>query len=268
MARYKCSPIGVFDSGVGGLSVLNQLKQHLPNESFIYLADSGYTPYGQQSKEILTARCQAIADFFIQQQVKMIVIACNTATAVMAEWLRDTLDLPIIGLEPAIKPACQVTKSRAIGVFATQNTLNSRRYQQLLAQYATTIKVLQSPCLGFVEQVENGDLNSLKTHRLIKKNLVPMLEESIDILVLGCTHYPFLLPAIQQVSRQFSNKPLTIIDTAKAVSKQAKVVLQAHHLLNDSQLPASVYFSTGNVREQQLIFRQLLNKNIILEKPQ
>lgn len=266
MTRGKCSPIGVFDSGVGGLSVLQQLKQDLPEESFIYLADSGYTPYGQQSETVLTARCQAIADFFTRQQVKMIVIACNTATATMAERLRSTLDMPIIGLEPAIKPACQLTQSKVIGVFATQNTLNSRRYQQLLAQYATTITVLQSPCLGFVEQVENGDLNGPTTHRLIEKNLTPMLEKSIDILVLGCTHYPFLLPAIQQASRQLGNKPLTIIDTAKAVSKQAKTVLQAHNLSGSKQPSTSVYFSTGNLGKQRVIFNKLLNKKIILEK--
>lgn len=266
MTADKSSPIGVFDSGVGGLSVLQQLKQDLPEESFIYLADSGYTPYGQQSEAVLAARCLAIAEFFTRQQVKMIVIACNTATAAMAERLRSALDMPIIGLEPAIKPACQLTQSKVIGVFATQNTLNSRRYQQLLAQYATAITVLQSPCFGFVEQVESGDLNSPITHQLIEKNLAPMLEKSIDILVLGCTHYPFLLPTIQQVSRQLGNQPLTIIDTAKAVSKQAKAVLHAHHLLGDNQPSDTAYFSTGNVGEQQMIFRQLLNKNIILEK--
>lgn len=260
--------IGVFDSGVGGLSVLKTLQQQLPAERFIYLADSAYAPYGLLDETVLNQRCQKIAEFFTQQQVKAIVIACNTATAVMAETLRQQLPIPIIALEPAIKPASEKTRNGRIGVFATQNTLNSQRYQSLIRTYAAKQHVFQSPCLGFVEQVEKGELDSPKTLQLIHDNLYPMVAQGIDTLVLGCTHYPFLLAAIISVSQQLDAKHLCILDTATAVADRLQYVLQEQRLtaanrdsLNTEQ---HRYYSTAKPGDFAAVFSLLMQQPIQL----
>lgn len=261
--------IGVFDSGVGGLSVLKNLQRQLPNEAFIYLADSAYAPYGQLSETVLQQRGQQIADFFIRKKVKAIVIACNTATAIMAESFRKRLSLPIIALEPAIKPACEQTRNGRIGVFATQNTLNSQRYQALLDTYAANCEVFQSPCLGFVEQVEKGELNSGKTRQLIKANLQPLLAQNIDTLVLGCTHYPFLREAITAVARELVANDLLILDTATAIANRLQYVLQEQRL-SHKPLAANLaatqthYYTSANPSDFQSVFALLMQQPIQL----
>lgn len=168
--------------------------------------------------------------FFVKQQVKAIVIACNTATAAMAAVLREQLTMPIVALEPAVKPACERTRNGRVGVFATQNTLNSQRYRDLLQTFAMGIEVFESPCLGFVEQVEKGELNSEKTQDLVRQNLYPMLRQGVDTLVLGCTHYPFLKPVILAVAQKAGSTALIIPDTAVAVAKQLQNVLTTQQL--------------------------------------
>lgn len=252
-------PIGVFDSGVGGLSILQAIQQHLPNENLIYFADSAYAPYGKLDQETLHQRCLHIAEFFIERNAKALVIACNTATAMMADWLRAEFDLPIIALEPAIKPACELTKTKTIGVFATENTLKSERYLSLLDKYAQGIEVLESPCYGFVEQVEKGDIDSAETIELIEKNLKPMLDKNADILVLGCTHYPFLARSIAKVADQ---APLTILDTADAVATQLSKVLNDNNLLNAAKLGTAQYFTSSENCSASKVFSKLLTQNV------
>lgn len=247
-------PIGIFDSGVGGLSILKAIRNDLPQENLMYYADSEYAPYGTLDEKILKQRCLYIADFFIKRNAKAMVIACNTATALMAEWLREKYDLPIIAIEPAIKPAASLTKTKRIGVFATQHTLKSSRYLKLKQEYAAEIEVFESPCLGFVEQVEKGELDSLKTLALIKSNLSPMLEKNIDTLILGCTHYPFLSESIITVS---AGHPLTLINNAKAISQQLERILKAHNINNQYEPNKPLFFSSKKTQLAK-IFKDIL----------
>ncbi|MEE9326102.1 MAG: glutamate racemase [Cocleimonas sp.] len=219
-------PIGIFDSGLGGLTVLNEIHQLLPDEDFIYVADSAHAPYGDNNADYVRKRSQFIADFLVQKGVKAIVIACNTATAEAANQLRDTLDIPIIGLEPAIKPAAQLSKNGIIGVLATQRTISSERLLGLTERYAQNKKVLAQACPGLVEQVEACKLSDATTDQLLKKYILPLLEQGADALILGCTHYPFLLPAI----RKITGNEIEILETGKPVADQLKRVLKKNSL--------------------------------------
>ncbi|NVK22001.1 MAG: glutamate racemase [Kangiellaceae bacterium] len=252
-------PIGIFDSGVGGLSILKAIQHHLPNENLLYFADSKYAPYGKLDQKILHERCRFIAQFFVEKNAKALVIACNTATAVMADWLRAEFDLPIIALEPAIKPAAEITKTNNIGVFATENTLHSERYLSLLQKYAKDKKVFESSCAGFVEQVELGELATPKTLSLIENYLNPMLEQNIDVLVLGCTHYPFLEQSIRKIAGEHQ---LEILDTADAVSLQLTRVLAEHELLNFDGHHQDLFFTSSQLQQAKPVFSKLLNTDI------
>ena len=233
-------PIGVFDSGIGGLSVLKEIHQLLPHENLIYVGDSAHAPYGDRSATYVQARSQLIAEFLVDQGVKAIVIACNTATAEAAELLRETLDIPVIGLEPAIKPATKLSQSGVIGVLATKRTINSERLLGLTERYAKGKKVLAQACPGLVEQVEACKLNSQTTESLLKKYILPLLEQGADALILGCTHYPFLLPAI----RQIVGHEIKILETGRPVAKQLKRVLKQNNL--ESQVSNLISDSINN----------------------
>ena len=219
-------PIGIFDSGIGGLSVLKEIHQLLPNENLIYVGDSAHAPYGDRSAKYVRERSQAISDFLLDQGVKAIVVACNTATAEAATQLRETMDVPVIGLEPAVKPAAQLSKSGIIGVLATQRTIDSERLLGLTERYAKDKKVLAQACPGLVEQVEACKLNHPDTEKLLKKYIEPLLEQGADALILGCTHYPFLLPAI----RKIVGKDIKILETGKPVAEQLKRILMQNNL--------------------------------------
>lgn len=219
-------PIGVFDSGIGGLSVLKEIHQLLPHENLIYVGDSAHAPYGDRDAEYVRERSQAISDFLLDQGVKAIVVACNTATAEAATQLRATLDVPVIGLEPAIKPAAKLSKNGIIGVLATQRTINSERLLGLTERYAKDKKVLAQACPGLVEQVEACQQNSPETEQLLKKYIQPLLEQGVDALILGCTHYPFLLPTI----RKITGNNINILETGKPVAEQLKRVLKENEL--------------------------------------
>lgn len=262
------APIGVFDSGVGGLTILKAIREHLPNENLLYVADSAFAPYGRLPKEILHKRCMHIARFFVEQGAKAMVIACNTATAVMAEWLRSEFDIPIIAMEPAIKPAAMATRTGKIGVFATENTLKSDRYRKLVAEYAKDKKVFESSCEGFVELVESGDLKSVEAFQLVEKYLQPMIDEHIDVLVLGCTHYPFLAPLMRHISSQqvAGNQELQIIHTADAVSLQLTRVLAEHDLLNFKDQEFVRYYTSGDPNNTEQIMSVLLQEDIQVQE--
>lgn len=257
------APIGVFDSGVGGLSVYQAIRKHLPNENIVYFADSAYAPYGQLPKDNLHKRCQYIAEFFLKHNAKAMVIACNTATAIMADWLRSEYDLPIIAIEPAIKPAASLTRTGHIGVFATENTLNSTRYQRLVAQFARDVSIHQVACHGFVEQVESGDLDSPETLGLIKEYLQPLLNYKVDTLVLGCTHYPFLGKSIKTIA---GATPLKLLDTADAVSLQLTRILATHDLFNNEPHEQDLFFTSSDASSAEIVFSKLLgHKTQVLE---
>ena len=219
-------PIGVFDSGIGGLSVLKEIHQLLPHEDLIYVGDSAHAPYGDRSAKHVRERSQFIADFLLDQGVKAIVVACNTATAEAAAQLRETLDVPVIGLEPAVKPAAKLSKSGVIGVLATQRTINSERLLGLTERYAKDKKVLAQACPGLVEKVEACELTNDSTIQLLEHYILPLLEQGADALILGCTHYPFLLPAI----RKIAGDNIEILETGRPVAEQLQRILKQNNL--------------------------------------
>jgi len=223
--------IGVFDSGIGGLSVLQEVHRLLPHENLIYVGDSAHAPYGDRSAEHVRERSTFIANFLLGKSAKALVIACNTATAEAAPLLRETLDIDVIGMEPAIKPAAELSKSGVIGVLATQRTIDSERLLGLTERYANDKKVLAQACPGLVEQVEHGDLSSKATDALLRQYIEPLLAQGADALILGCTHYPFLLPAI----RKITGDHIEILETGRPVASQLKRVLEKNQLINDQK---------------------------------
>jgi glutamate racemase len=226
---FSAQPIGVLDSGVGGLTVLKHIHALLPQEALIYFADSLHAPYGMKTAEEIQSRCLEIAEFLLAQQVKAIVVACNTATAAAIDLLRDRYpQLPIIGMEPAVKPAAAASHNGVIGVLATVGTLKSAQFSGLLESYGRNVKVVTQGCIGLVECIERGELHHQTTYELLRGYCAPLLAEGADTIVLGCTHYPFVKPLIQQIV----GPDVTLIDTGAAVAKQLQHRLEELHLLN------------------------------------
>ncbi len=209
-------PIGVFDSGVGGLSVLRHIRDSLPGEELLYVADCAHAPYGDKPATFIEARCLAIADFLLEHRVCALVVACNTATAVAIARLRERHALPIIGMEPAVKPAAEATRSGVIGVLATSGTLESEKFADLMRRHGSQAKVIVQPCPGLVERIEAGDLDGPRTRELVAICLAPLIAAGADTLVLGCTHYPFLVPLL----RGLLSPSVQIIESGAAVARQ------------------------------------------------
>lgn len=253
--------IGVFDSGVGGLSVLHHIRAAMPDARLIYVADSGHVPYGDKSPAYIEARSLAITNFLISEGAQAIVIACNTATAAAAHTLRSQYSqLPIIGMEPAVKPAVAATKSGVVGVLATVGTLESARFAALLEKYAGNVKIVTQSCPGLVELVERGDLRSVEARRLVERYTAPLLATGADTFILGCTHYPFLAPLIHEVA----GAAITLIDTSAAVARELKRRV-------DTELPPHLKFGvvgsesfhiSGDVERATRIVSQLWGKNV------
>ncbi|MCC6602622.1 MAG: glutamate racemase [Anaerolineae bacterium] len=239
------APIGVFDSGVGGLSVLRHLRAQLPAEQFIYLADQGHVPYGSRSAQEIIQFSQGITHFFLQLKAKAIVIACNTASAAALSLLREQFAVPFVGMEPAVKPAAGQTQSGKVGILATGGTFASERYARLTAKYAQGVSVWEDPCVGLVPEIEAGRLDSAAVHHILQRALAPMLAAGVDTVVLGCTHYPFVLPVVEGIV----GTAVTIIDPAPAVARQTGVVLRQHNLLADADQPGGVRFLTTGAAE-------------------
>ena len=212
------NPIGVFDSGVGGLSVLREIRRELPAEDLLYVADSGHAPYGDKSAQLIEARAIAIVEFLLSQHAKTIVVACNTATGVAIETLRARFPVPIVAMEPAVKPAVTHTKSGVIGVLATSRTIASDNFAKLHDRFGADVKILMQACPGLVEQVEAGDLSGDKTRALIEQYVLPLLAKKVDTIVLGCTHYPFLSPLIQEIA----GPSVVIIDPSAAIARELR----------------------------------------------
>ncbi|WP_433898495.1 glutamate racemase [Pseudomonas sp. PSE1(2024)] len=222
------APIAVFDSGVGGLSVLAEIQRLLPNESLLYLGDCGHIPYGEKTPEFIRQRCSVMAGFFREQGAKALVIACNTATvAGVADLRRDFPEWPIVGMEPAVKPAAAATRSGVVGVLATTGTLQSAKFAALLDRFATDVRVITQPCPGLVERIESGDLHSAELRALLKHYVDPLLANGCDTIILGCTHYPFLKPMLKSMIPE----SISLIDTGAAVARQLQRLLAERDLL-------------------------------------
>jgi glutamate racemase len=242
----RAGAIGVFDSGVGGLSVLHHIRQILPNERLIYVADSAHVPYGDKSSAYIEARSLKLTRFLLSQGADAIVIACNTATAAAAHALRVKYNkLPIIGMEPAVKPAVAATKKGVVGVLATVGTLESARFAALLEKYAGHVKIVTQGCPGLVEQVERGHLTGADTRKLIERYTAPLLAQGADTLILGCTHYAFLAPLIRDVV----GADVTLVDTGEAVARQVQRRIHTE-LPNRLSEKAEVEFFTSGDAEQ------------------
>lgn len=236
-------PIGIFDSGVGGTSIWKAIHALLPYENTIYLADSINAPYGPKGKEAILALSEKNTEYLLSQNCKLIVVACNTATTNAIIHLRQKYDVPFIGIEPAIKPAALQTKTKAIGVLATRGTLSSQLFCDTAQLYSNGIKIIEQEGEGIVQLIESGHIDSDQMTMLLKTYLKPMLAANIDYLVLGCTHYPYL---IRQLLLLLPSH-VKIIDSGEAVAKQTKAVLEQHNLLNLSESKSVLQFhSNGN----------------------
>lgn len=256
------SPIGIFDSGVGGLSVLQKIQHLLPHEDLLYIADSAFAPYGNKPLELVLQRCYSLTRFLVEQGVKAVVVACNTATAAAIGELRQQFVLPVIGMEPGVKPAIEATKSGTVGVLATENTLLSKQFTILLHRYANDIEVVSQSCPGLVEQVEAGEFDSPVTRQLIRQYVEPLLDAKADTIVLGCTHYPLLVKQIAEIT----GPGINIIETGQAVARQLS------HRLTESQLHSTAnktgtvhYLTSGDVHNIGSVISTIMGQAINIE---
>nr|WP_315206419.1 glutamate racemase [uncultured Flavobacterium sp.] len=236
-------PIGIFDSGIGGTSIWKAIHQLLPNEKTIYLADSKNAPYGQKSKQEIIALSMKNTDFLLEMKCKLIVIACNTATTNAIQELRAKYDIPFIGIEPAIKPAVTHSKTQIIGILATQGTLNSELFNKTTEKYQDT-KIIEQVGHGLVQLIENGDINSPEMTKLLHSCLNPMIEANIDYLVLGCSHYPYLIPQIKKILPEH----IQIIDSGEAVAKQTKNILRDKVGFSSEEKSEPIFYTNTNPR--------------------
>jgi glutamate racemase len=216
--------IAMFDSGLGGLSIWRAVQAALPDWPITYLADQAYCPYGGRSKDEIIQRSLKIGDYLHKQGASLLVVACNTATTVAVAALRQHLSIPVVGVEPAIKPAAAASRTGRIAVLATQATLASERVQALLDKHAGDVEVLRRPGLGWVEQVEAGELDSALTRSRVAAVVQPLLQENIDHIALGCTHYPFLSPLIQELT----GEQIALYNPAEAIARRVDSLLQLH----------------------------------------
>ena len=234
-------PIGIFDSGVGGTSIWKEIQRLLPKEDTIYLADSKNAPYGEKSPDGILKLSIKNTEFLLDKGCKIIVVACNTATTNAIDYLRANYNVPFIGIEPAIKPAALQSKSKTVGVLATKGTLTSRLFHSTSENHARGIKIIEREGLGLVPLIEAGQADSQETRHLLRKYLAPMLDEGIDYLVLGCTHYPYLMPVLKELLPA----NVRIIDSGEAVARQTKAILEKIDLLNSSKKEGKHRFFTN-----------------------
>lgn len=235
--------IGIFDSGIGGTSIFKEVHTLLPNENIIYLADSKNAPYGDKSKDAILQLSIKNVELLIRNKCKLIIVACNTATTNSISYLRKTYDIPFVGIEPAIKPASLNSKSKSIGILATKGTLSSDLFHKTSDLYTKDVSVIERVGEGLVPLIEAGKIDSLEVNELLRKFLTPMIEAQIDYLVLGCTHYPYLIPQLKQILPE----NVSIIDSGLAVAKQTKNILQSNGLLNANlNQPKLKFYSNGD----------------------
>ncbi|WP_035825232.1 glutamate racemase [Janthinobacterium sp. RA13] len=260
------APIGIFDSGVGGLSVLRHIRAQLPQEDLIYFADSGHAPYGDKTEQQVIDRSLAVASYLLQQGAKALVVACNTATIAAIKALRARYpDLPIVGVEPGLKPAAAISRNGKIGVLATERTLRGDKLLALREQVssATGATFILQPCVGLVERIEQSAMGSDPldaTSAMLDRYIVPLLAQGVDTLVLGCTHYPFVQDAIERTVRAHTSKPVTLVDTGDAVARQLARLLDAASLRRSgNDAPRLLGYTTAKVEALAQAFAGLLD---------
>jgi glutamate racemase len=237
------APIGIFDSGIGGLSILNEIARLFPNEDLIYVSDNAHAPYGALSVEAIQERSHVIAQWFLEQHCKLVVVACNTATTNAITGLRSHFKIPFVGIEPAIKPAALHTKTGVIGVLATKGTLASDLFHQTAQTYANDIKIVEQEGKDLVSMIESGTTDGAPMEELLREYVTPMLEAEADHLVLGCTHYPFLIPCLQKILP----KEVQVVDCSPAVAKQVGRILEKYQLLSSqTQKGTTRFYCTGS----------------------
>jgi glutamate racemase len=251
-------PIGLFDSGIGGTSIWSAIHELMPNENTIYLADSKNAPYGERTKEAIIALSFKNTELLLEMNCKIIVVACNTATTNAIKELRAKYDVPFIGIEPAIKPAVHHSKTQTIGVLATKGTLSSELFNKTIKLYHDT-KIIEQIGHGLVELIENGAIDSPEMDRLLKKYLTPMVADNIDYLVLGCSHYPYLIPKIKKI---IPNN-IHIIDSGEAVAKQTQNVLKEKIGLHTSEESSQLFYTNADPKVLSSILK---NKYPVFQK--
>ncbi len=266
-------PIGIFDSGVGGLTVLRAIHQLMPDEPLLYLADQAHVPYGPRKLEEVRQFSETITRFLLDQGVRLVVVACNTASAAALKRLRTMFShVPFVGMEPAVKPAAERTRTGVVGVLATPATFQGELYASVVERFGQGVKLIQHTCPGLVAQIENGALNSPETRYILEEALHPMLKQGIDTVVLGCTHYPFVIPLIQEIV----GPKVRVIDPAPAVARQVQRLLVASDLLEleammqealpSRQLPMLQLFTTGEPSKLERLLPGLLGEIAPVEK--
>jgi glutamate racemase len=254
--------LGVFDSGVGGLSVLRAIRQQMPGQPVIYLADQAHVPYGPRSLEEVRAFSEAVTRFLLAQGARLIVVACNTASAAALRHLRQIFpETPFVGMEPAVKPAAEHTRTGVVGVLATPATFQGALYASVVERFANGVTLLQHTCPGLVAQIEAGQLDAPATRQILETALIPMIEQGIDTVVLGCTHYPFVIPLI----RAIVGPGVRVIDPAPAVARQAGRVLAQLGDLPPRARPGvravTRYFTTGDPQAMQSLLPRLMGED-------
>jgi glutamate racemase len=266
MIATQAAPIGIFDSGVGGLSVLRAIQEQLANEDIIYIADQEHVPYGQRPLEEVRLFSQAITQYFLQNKTKLIVVACNTASAAALHYLREKYpEVPFVGMEPAVKPAVEQTKTGVVGVLATPATFQGALYNSVIERFAHDVVVLQDTCPNLVKQIEQGYLNTARTKKILVNALKPMLEKNIDMVVMGCTHYPFVIPLIQKIC----GPAVRVIDPAPAIARQVERVLREKDLLNTQNDRKFVQFYTsGDPKQLEKLLPSLIGARSLVKKLQ
>jgi glutamate racemase len=264
MALDPHSPIGIFDSGVGGISVLRAIRELIPEESIIYFGDQGHVPYGSRTMDQIQSFSEAITRFLLKQGAKIIVVACNTASAAALKYLREKFpEIQFVGMEPAVKPAAERTQTGKVGVLATPATFQGALYASVVERFANGVQLFQDTCPGLVQQIEQGNLKGIETRRILENALRPMLEKNIDTIVLGCTHYPFVIPLIQQIV----GENVRVIDPAPAVAKQTGRLLEARGMRNRSGSKGHVKsYTSGDAETLKSLFPMLLGESGEVQK--
>lgn len=258
-------PVGIFDSGIGGLSILQHVQALMPQQDVLYFADAGFAPYGEKPEQVIVERSLHIAQFLLARGAKALVVACNTATVAAIRVLREHYpQLPLVGVEPGLKPAAISSQNKIVGVLATNRTLQGEKFTRLQQEISDShqVQFLLQGCTGLAHQIDLGELNSPHTLDLLERYVTPLLQQGADTLVLGCTHYPFVRAQIEQLIAGHSNKPVTLIDTGAAVARQLQRLLPQAALADAATAPGPAQltgFTSGPVAALQLAFAQLLN---------
>lgn len=253
-------PIGIFDSGVGGLTILRAIAEALPQENLLYVADTAHLPYGGKSGLAVERRALGITRFLVAQGAKAIVVACNTATALAINRLRREFALPFVGVEPAIKPAIAATRNGVVGVLATPALLGSERFGDLLRRFGSGVRMVTQACAGLAEHIERGELNSARTLEMLGGYVQPLLVAGADTIVLGCTHYPLLLQSV----REIAGPGVTVIENGEAVARELGRQLSIRGLQRSQGIGGRRFHASGSVTSLEQLLTRLGETNVVV----